>query len=177
MEVVKPLHVAKLRRAQAAWLFDLQPQTLGLITLVLIALTSLLNLTQSSHVAATGYDITYAEDRRMRLQRDVEVLTIRAAELQALDRLEAEAINRLGMVPAPVPDYLPARGAPVDVEEALARAERAALHEPEGWRGRLAVWLRIDRRGDATQMAPAGSGTPRNPGTPSATDSPPAPPR
>ena len=143
MEVAKPLHLAKQRRAQAAWVFDLRPEMLILVTIVLIALSSLLYLTQASNVAATGYDITYAQDQRARLERDVQQLSLRAAQLQALNRLETEATTRLGMVPAPVPEYLPQRDAPIDVEAALARAEREARHVPTGWRQQLAALLRL----------------------------------
>lgn len=146
MEVAKPLHVAKQRRARAAWVFDLRPEMLVLVTIVLIALSSLLYLTQASNVAATGYDITYAQEQRARLERDLQQLKLRSAQLQALDRLESEATTKLGMVPAPVPEYLPQREAPVDVEAALAKAEREARHEPTGWQQQLAALLRLGSR-------------------------------
>jgi hypothetical protein len=143
VDVAKPLHLARQRRQRAAWVFDLRPEALVLTTIVLVALTSLLYLTQASNVAATGYDITYAESRRDKLERDRQRLIIHAAELQALRRLETEATSKLGMTPAPVPEYLPARAAPVDVEAAVARAEREARHAPEGWRAQLAALLRV----------------------------------
>ena len=145
MEVAKPLHVAKQQRARAGWVFDLRPEMLVLATIVLVALTSLLYLTQASNVAATGYDITYAADHRSRLQRELERLKLQSAQLQALDRLEKEATSKLGMVPAPVPEFVPARKPPVDVEAALAAAERAARHQPAGWRDQLASLLRLSR--------------------------------
>jgi hypothetical protein len=125
LDVAKPLHLARQRRQRAAWVFDLRPEALVLATIILVALTSLLYLTQASNVAATGYDITYAESQR--------------------ERLESEATNKLGMVPAPVPEYLPARTPPVDVEAAVRRAEREARHEPQGWREQLAALLRVGR--------------------------------
>lgn len=143
MEVAKPLHVAKLRRARAAWVFDLTPQTLVLATIVLVALTSMLYLTQASNVAATGYDITYAQDERIKLERQLQQLTLRSAQLQALDRVEAEATSKLAMIPAPMPEYVPQREAPVDVEAALAQAERDARREPSGLRQQLAALLRL----------------------------------
>jgi cell division protein FtsL len=146
MEVAKPLHVAKQRRARAAWVFDLRPEMLVLVTIVLIALSSLLYLTQASNVAATGYDITYAQEQRARLERELQQLKLRSAQLQALDRLESEATTKLGMVPAPVPEYLPQRDAPVDVEAALAKAEREARHEPTGWQQQLEALLRLGSR-------------------------------
>ena len=143
MEVAKPLHVARQRRLRAAWVLDLTPQTLVLVTIVLVALTSMLYLTQASNVAATGYDITYAQDERVRLERQLQQLTIRAAQLQALDRVEGEATSKLGMVPAPVPEYVPQRDAPVDVDAALQNALRDARREPSGLRQQLAALLRL----------------------------------
>ena len=143
MEVAKPLHVAKQRRARAAWVLDLTPQTLVLATIVLVALTSMLYLTQASNVAATGYDITYAQDERVRLERQLQQLTIREAQLQALNRVESEATSKLGMVPAPVPEYVPQREAPVDVDAALEKALHDAKREPSGLREQLAALLRL----------------------------------
>jgi hypothetical protein len=148
MEVAKPLHVAKQRRARAAWVLDLTPQSLTLATIVLVALTSMLYLTQASNVAATGYDITYAQDERIKLERQLQQLTIRSAQLQALDRVESDATSKLAMVPAPVPEYVAQREAPVDVEAALAKAERAARSEPASLSEQIAVWLRLRRAGD-----------------------------
>ena len=70
MEMARPLYFAKLRRARAAWVFDLGPVRLIFITIVLISVTSLLYLTQASRVAATGYDISSAEEQLTRLERD-----------------------------------------------------------------------------------------------------------
>jgi hypothetical protein len=150
--VANTIVVAKLRRARAPWVFELRPAALALATIVLLATTSLLYLTQASHVAATGYDITYAEDRRARLERDQQLLLMRVAELQALAEIESKA-TRLGMVPAPPPDYLPQRPPPVDVEAALRQAELEAQHAPRGWRERLAAALRLRPR---RVPAPAG---------------------
>jgi cell division protein FtsL len=148
MEVVRPLQAAKQRRDRAAWVFDLTPQTLVLATIILVALTSMLYLTQASNVAATGYDITYAQDERVRLERELQQLTIRAAQLQALNRVEGEATSKLGMVPAPVPEYVPQRDAPLDVEASLERALRDARREPNGLREQLAALLRLRPTGD-----------------------------
>ena len=148
MEVVRPLQVAKERRARAAWVFELSPQTLMLATIVLVALTSMLYLTQASNVAATGYDITYAQDERVRLERQLQQLTVREAQLQALGRVESEATSKLGMVPAPVPEYVPQREALVDVEAALEQALRDAKREPQGLREQLAALLRLRSAAD-----------------------------
>ena len=148
MEVVRPLQAAKQRRVRAAWVFDLTPQTLVLATIILVALTSMLYLTQASNVAATGYDITYAQDERVRLERELQQLTIRAAQLQALGRVESEATSKLGMVPAPVPEYVAQREAPLDVEASLEKALRDARREPIGLREQLAALLRLRPTGD-----------------------------
>ena len=141
MEVAKPLHLARQQRQRAAWVFDLRPESLVFATIVLVALTSLLYLTQASNVAATGYDINYAEARRDRLERERQRLTLRVAQLQALDRLETEATSKLKMAPAPVPEYLPARQEPVDVEAAVAKAERDSRQGPRAWREQLVALM------------------------------------
>jgi hypothetical protein len=146
MAVAKPLYAARLRRARAAWVFDLRPEMLALATIIAISLTSLLYLTQASNVAATGYDITYAEDRRAKLDRELQILKVNAARLQSLNRLETDATNKMGMVPAPLPDYLTATAPPVDVEAALAAAEREALRMPATWQDRLAALLPLHHR-------------------------------
>jgi cell division protein FtsL len=144
MEMVKPIHVAKLRRARAPWVFELHPVTLVLATLVLVSVTSLLYLTQASRVAATGYDISSAEERRAELERQQQLLIIQKARLEAMSRIERDATTRLGMVPAPLPEYLRTRRPPVDVEAAIKRAEQAAQHAPRGWRERLQQALGLE---------------------------------
>jgi hypothetical protein len=147
MDVAKPISLAKQRRARAAWVFELGPVTLVFATIVLISLTSLLYLTQASRVAATGYDISAAQDQRNRLERQQQALKIQEARLQALHLIESEATSRLQMVPAPPPDFVRAGPPPVDVDGALARALAAAEHRPGGWRERLARTLRFGQPG------------------------------
>jgi len=144
MAVARPLYVAKLRRARAAWIFDLGPVTLIFATLVLVSVTSLLYLTQASRVAATGYDISSAEDQRAKLERQEQKLLVRAAEMQSLQRIESEATAKQGMVPAPPPAYLRVGAPPVDVEAALKRAEQDAKHLPRNWRQQIAAALRLN---------------------------------
>src|SRR5919199_3367549 len=143
MAVARPLYLAKLRRARAAWVFDLGPVTLIFATIVLVSVTSLLYLTQASRVAATGYDISIAEERRARLERDEQVLLMREAELQSLQRIEREATAKQGMVPAPPPSFVRVGAPPVDVEAAVKRALRDAQHEPRGWGQRVARAFRL----------------------------------
>ncbi len=148
MDVAKPILLAKQRRARAGWVFELGPVTLVFATIVLISLTSLLYLTQASRIAATGYDISAAEERRARLEREQQRLAIQEARLQALHRVETEATSRLQMVPAPPPDYVHPRRPPADVDGALEQALAAAEHRPPGWWERLALAFRPVRRAD-----------------------------
>lgn len=143
MEVARPLYFAKLRRARAAWVFDLGPVTLIFATIVLVSVTSLLYLTQASRVAATGYDISSAQERRARLERDEQILLVREAELQSLQSVESKATTKLGMVPAPPPDFIRVGAPPVDVEAAIKQAERDAQHFPRDWRAQVAAALRL----------------------------------
>src|SRR5438105_6500985 len=106
MAVARPLYVAKLRRARAAWVFDLGPVTLIFATIVLISMTSMLYLTQTSRVAATGYDISSAVDRRAHLERENQQLAMQVAERQSLLRVESEATNRLALLPPPPPSLV-----------------------------------------------------------------------
>ena len=137
MEVAKPISLAKQRRARAPWAFELGPVTLAFATIVVVAMTSLLYLTQASRVAATGYDISAALERRARLERQGQALRVQEARAQALSRVEADATGKLGMVPAGPPEYLRVGAPPVDVEAALKRAELEAQHRPADWRQRV----------------------------------------
>jgi cell division protein FtsL len=143
MEVTKPITLAKQRRARAAWVFELGPVTLVLVTIVLVSLTSLLYLTQASRVAATGYDISAAQEQRDRLERQQQLLEIQKAHLQALSRVEGEATSRLQMGPAPPPDFVRAGDPPADVDGAVERALAAAEHRPTDWREGLARVLHL----------------------------------
>ncbi|MDQ3699533.1 MAG: cell division protein FtsL, partial [Chloroflexota bacterium] len=99
--------------------------------------------TQASRIAATGYDISAAEEQRDRLDREQQRLSIHEAKLQALYRVEHEATARLLMVPAPPPDYVQAGAPPADVDGAVERALAAAQHRPVGWRERVGMALRV----------------------------------
>ena len=128
--------------------------TLVFATIVLISLTSLLYLTQASRVAATGYDISAAQDERARLERQQQQLLIQEARLQALLRVESEATARLQMVPAPPPDYVRVGAAPADVDGAVERALAAARHRPPSWVERLVAFLRLGQPGDQRPLSP-----------------------
>ena len=144
MDMAKPLSVAKLRRARAAWVFDLGPVPLVLITITMVSMTSLLYLNQASAVAATGYDINSTAQQRARLEREQQKLLVTLAERQSLASIEQAATARLGMVPAPPPYYVRVRPEAVDVDAAVERAAQDAKHEPRDWRERLAMMLRLN---------------------------------
>jgi cell division protein FtsL len=156
MDVVKPIILAKQRRARAAWVFELGPVTLVFATIVLISLTSLLYLTQASRVAATGYDISAAQEERARLERQQQLLLIQEARLQALLRVESEATTRLQMVPAPPPDYVRVGAAPADVDGAVEQALAAARHRPPSVVERLVAFLRLGQPGNQPSGQPSG---------------------
>jgi cell division protein FtsL len=143
MDMAKPIYVAKLRRARAPWLFELGPVTLVFAAIVLISATSMLYLTQASRVAATGYDISMAQDQRDRLEREQQQLRMRVAELQSLSRVESEATAKLGMVAAPPPEYLRVGESPVDVDGAVQRALAEANRKPAGWLEQLLQGMRL----------------------------------
>ncbi|MGH2350308.1 MAG: cell division protein FtsL [Chloroflexota bacterium] len=147
MEVAKPISLAKQRRARAAWVFELGPVTLVFATIILVSMTSLLYLTQASRVAATGYDISAAEEQRSALERQHQLLLVQEAELQALQRVEYEATTELKMVPAPPPEHVRVGDPPVDVDGAVEHALIEAQHLPMSWRERLAAALRPGRAG------------------------------
>ncbi len=67
------------------------------IGLVVIALVSLLYLSQTSAVASTGYDVKRLQDEQAQLQMRNGQLRMRVAQLQSLDRVDAEARARLKM--------------------------------------------------------------------------------
>jgi cell division protein FtsL len=145
MNVAKPITLAKQRRARAAWVFELGPVTLAFATIVLVSMTSLLYLTQASRVAATGYDISAAQEQRNRLERQQQLLLIQEAHLQALNRVESEATARLQMVAAPPPDFVRSAAPPADVDAAVERAVAAAEQRPTNWGERLAQALHLRR--------------------------------
>lgn len=63
----------------------------------LLAFLSLLYLTQASAVATTGYDIKRLENEKKQWQAQNEQLRLKVALLKSLNRVEKEAVSRLGM--------------------------------------------------------------------------------
>ncbi|MBI4320468.1 MAG: hypothetical protein HY675_18420 [Chloroflexi bacterium] len=116
------------RRAQGR---ALNLSILFVVALLLVAVFSLLYLTQASWVATTGYEIKRLEDQKNQWGIKNAQLRLKLAELQSLDRIEREGRGRLKMdVPAKVifvPVEEPAKNPGED-----ARAERKGGVPGEG---------------------------------------------
>jgi len=70
------------------------------ITLALVALAILLPVMQSSDETAQGYRIRALEQQRVDLEAQIYSTQSEIAQLGSLARIDNEARNRLGMVPA-----------------------------------------------------------------------------
>ena len=99
---------------------------LGLATVALVGsvVVAFLSINQSSQVASTGFDIRELDNTRTRLEREEQRLASEGAQLRAFGRIETEAATRLGMVPAPSPEYVRARRSPLDIDARLREAEK-----------------------------------------------------
>ena len=141
MEAAKPIYDARLRRERAQWVLNLNPVTIILLVIASVALASMLYLNQTGVVVSTGYDISALEARARELERTRQRLLSTEAELHALSRVEREATQKLNMVPAPPPHYVPVKQVTVDVDGAVDRAVREAKHAPQNLWDRIAVLL------------------------------------
>jgi len=92
---------------------------------VLIGISSLFYLAQTSDLAATGYSIQELQAEESDLKLKNEQLALEVAKAKSLTAVEAEATGRLLMVPAKNPVYLQAP--PVD--NGSARAESTSRGE------------------------------------------------
>lgn len=95
MSFATPLEVRR-PRARLGVRLDSVPLLLGL-ALTLVALLSLLYLSQTSSVAISGYDIQELEARRNQWEYRNEQLRLQIAQTKSLDRVEREAAQRLSM--------------------------------------------------------------------------------
>jgi cell division protein FtsL len=77
-----------------------------------VALLALLQVIQTSDATSTGYAIQRLEQERQDRSADVHRLEAEVATLASLDRVEREAKDRLGLVPAEKVIYLQAPVAP-----------------------------------------------------------------
>lgn len=67
--------------------------------LLLMGAVGIFQVEQSSHVAELGYQLRTLDQEHARLSADVGQLEAQVAERTNLQRVHAEAVNRLGMVP------------------------------------------------------------------------------
>ena len=121
------------------------PGLRGLAAAGLVTAAALLPVVQSSNATTAGYEIRQLERRKSDLQASIYNAQSEIAELGSLQRIDREARDRLGMVPAtrtvmvtvdeapPAPWRVPARFAEPQEEE-----RPAARPAPTGWRALLA---------------------------------------
>lgn len=108
---------------------------LGVLAAGLVAAAALLPVAQTSNATATGHAIRALESRRADIQASIRATQSEVATLGALDRVDREARERLGMAPADrfmyvtVPRPAPVAGMPARYlnEEAPAAATPAAM--------------------------------------------------
>ena len=155
-------------------LFDALPRTLdrlavpmragrageGIFGLAIVALigsvvVAFLYINQSSQVASTGFDIRELDNTRTRLEREEQRLANEGAQLRAFSRIEGEATTRLGMVPAPSPEYVRARRSPLDIDARLREAEARARSQQPTIDDRISRWLHLSV---VTPSSPAATG-------------------
>lgn len=120
------------------------PRSGTILTAALVATAALLPVVQSSNLTTTGYEIRALEQRRSDLQASIYNAQVDIARLGSLERIEREARDRLGMVPAdrtvsvqvtvppPTPRQIPARYLP---------EPSPAPRLPTGWWHRLLARL------------------------------------
>ncbi|MPZ22405.1 MAG: hypothetical protein GEU28_02440 [Dehalococcoidia bacterium] len=125
--------VAIPRSAPAAlprtWHLPVSGRTIVVLGLVGLAMLGLLRVVQSSYTTSTGFTVTELEQQRTALHAEVNNLENDVTVHASLNRVEAEARGRLGMVEptqrifvtvdeaAPPLDRLPARYQPAIAKE------------------------------------------------------------
>jgi len=77
---------------------NVRPVALG--AFLVVALIGLLQVVQTSNATTTGYSLDRLEQQRLDYQAQVHQLEADVASLTSMERIEAEARGRLGMVPA-----------------------------------------------------------------------------
>jgi hypothetical protein len=116
---------------------------LAMVALVGSFVVAFLYINQSSQVASTGFSIRELDSTRGRLEREEQRLANEGAQLRAFGRIELEATTRLGMVPAPSPDYVRARRSPLDIDARLREAEARAASQQPTIDDRLSRWFHL----------------------------------
>jgi hypothetical protein len=74
--------------------------TVMTVALLVVGTVGLFQVLQTTHVAATGYDVSRLERERTSLDADIRLLEAQIATTSNLEQLRAQATKRLGMVPA-----------------------------------------------------------------------------
>jgi hypothetical protein len=115
----------------------------AIVALVGSVVVAFLSINQSSQVASTGFDIRELDNTRGRLEREEQRLASEGAQLRAFGRIESEATTRLGMIPAPSPDYVRARRAPIDIDARLREAEARARSQQPTIDDRVSQWFHL----------------------------------
>jgi len=123
---------------------------LGAVAAVcLVAAAALLPVVQSSNVTTAGYETRRLEQRKADLQASIYNAQTEVAQLGSLERIDREARDRLGMVPADRVVMLPVTEAPQTAWHVPARFFKDAAPAPTpapnegGWQGLLArLWFR-----------------------------------
>ncbi|MGQ9675033.1 MAG: septum formation initiator family protein [Chloroflexota bacterium] len=123
----------------------------------LLALLSLLYLSQASAVATAGYDIKRLESEKKQWQAKNEQLRFQVSQLRSLDRIEREASARLGMAKPQQVAFVSESAAPrsvaissragerVQPATAAAGETRRSPYERPWWDG-LTQWLPFSQR-------------------------------
>ncbi len=130
------------RLPQHSGLIALLPTTIGLVSLA-----SLLLLVQTSLVTSTGYDIERLQEIRDDWKQKNYQLGYEIDSLKALPRIEQEAINRLGMVPATQHVYVkvdvPSQARLTPEIHLPTQEEPASVHTAPGWWEKLMRFLTL----------------------------------
>jgi hypothetical protein len=98
----------------------------GILAAGFVAAAALLPVAQSSNATTTGHEIRQLEARRADLQASIYTTQAEIAALGSLERVDREARERLGMIPAERIMYVPASRPPP-----VAAAPARFLHQQE----------------------------------------------
>ena len=72
--------------------------TIASFALLTVAVVGLVQVLQTTHVAATGYEVRALEREQQDLDADIRSLEAQIASSSNLDRIQKDAMTRLGMV-------------------------------------------------------------------------------
>jgi cell division protein FtsL len=96
--------------AASAW----SPRRAIIVVCLMAAIIALLQVVQSSSFARTGSQLQQLQQQRADLRAQIHQLEADVAALSSLDRIERNAVDRLGMMPAVRTDYI---SVPVEAPE------------------------------------------------------------